>query len=110
MHVGLGCSKTSRVFSAYCLYGFTNGHKVKAQAALTDQFFLAIRDEISVQPKGPVLIAGDFNADVQDLPTLQTFIQDMHYVDIGAVADTFGGKVAEPTCLAANSDAPTRRD
>ena len=63
-----------------------------------------------MQPKGPVLIAGDFNADVQDLPTLQTFIQDMHYVDIGAVADTFGGKVAEPTCLAANSDAPTRRD
>ena len=34
----------------------------------------------------------------------------MHYVDIGAVADTFGGKIAEPTCLAVNSDDPTRRD
>ena len=29
IHVGLGCSKTSRVFSAYCVYGFINGHKVK---------------------------------------------------------------------------------
>ena len=90
MHVGLGCSKTSRVFSAYCLYGFTNGHKIKTQAALTDIFFKAIKEEIAVQPEGPVLIAGDFNADVQDLPTLQTLIHDMHYVDKGAVADTFG--------------------
>ena len=92
------------------LVWLTNGHKIKTQAALTDIIFRAIKDEIAVQPKGPVLIAGDFNADVQDLPTLQTLIHDMHYVDIGAVADTLGGQVAEPTCLAANSDAPTRRD
>ena len=56
MHLGLGCSKTSKVFSAYCIYGFTSGHTVKAQAALTDKILQAIIGEMSAQPKGPVML------------------------------------------------------
>ena len=86
--------------------GTKSRHKLLSQI----QFVKAIQAEIDAQPKGPVLIAGDFDADTQDLPTLQSFLQDLHFVDVGAVADTFGRKSNEPTCLAANSDAPTRRD
>ena len=50
-------------------YGWTNGHNCKTASSRTDALFLAIQAEHPHMPSHPTIIMGDFNANVDDLPT-----------------------------------------
>ena len=84
--------------------------KNPAHAAKTNQLFHAIQLEISAQPKGPTLIVGDVNADIDCIPVLHNLVTAGHFIDVGAHADAFGQAPNQPTCMARNSTKPTRRD
>eukprot|EP00973_Karenia_brevis_P079790 11072025-Karenia_brevis.AAC.1 len=66
-------------------------------------------DELQTQPKGPIVILGDLNAEPQDIPTLQAHLDQGDFVDLGAHPNFNKGTVAN-TCYAPNSTGPTRRD
>ena len=72
--------------------------------------FHAILLEISAQPKGPTLIVGDVNADIESIPILRNLIEAGLFIDVGAHADAFGQVPNQPTCVARNSTQPSRRD
>eukprot|EP00973_Karenia_brevis_P004295 588848-Karenia_brevis.AAC.1 len=68
------------------IYCWTNGHTVTAAASRTDDLFHIICEELSQQPAGHRIIAGDLNADTADIPTLQSALDDNRFVDLGASA------------------------
>eukprot|EP00973_Karenia_brevis_P051288 7124261-Karenia_brevis.AAC.1 len=66
-------------------------------------------NELQTQPKGPIVIFGDLNAEPQDIPTLQAHLDQGDFVDLGTHPHYNKGIVTN-TCYAPNSVAPTRRD
>jgi hypothetical protein len=95
---------------AYIPYGYTGGSGNKAQAKKTDIVMQAIALEIKAQPRGPICICGDINADPQDIPTIQAMLDHEGWVDLGAKASIWGQPPKEHTCLTPNAKRPTRRD
>ena len=57
-------------------YGWTNGHACKVAASRTDSLLHAACCEFALHPPHPILILGDINANVADLPTLQNLINE----------------------------------
>ena len=87
---GIRVSPTSIVL-VYNIYGVTNGdHCPKAREA-TNSILAAVLDDMTLQPKGPKLIVGDFNASIETLTPLAHAIEQGTMHDVGANASKYGG-------------------
>jgi hypothetical protein len=106
-NVEIGGGHNMFVFIIYC---FTGGHGNKVQAHKTNLIFEAICQERKAQPRGPTCICGDLNAECQDIPLLQTLLDNEGWVDLGAKAQIWGQPPGEHTCITSNAKLPTRRD
>ena len=92
------------------IYGHTGGRKDPKAAIATNALIQVVHGELDAQPKGPKIMAGDLNADVPNLPFLQTMIQNDGWTDVGAQAQMWGGTPNEHTCLGHNAKETTRND
>ena len=93
------------------VYGYTGGHTDLEAAQGTDDIIAVIIDEIAKKVrKIPILIVGDLNADVDDLPLLHDLIVEHRWRDCGACASFWGGTDKQPTCFASHAKEATRRD
>eukprot|EP00973_Karenia_brevis_P038453 5303805-Karenia_brevis.AAC.1 len=79
------------------VYGWTNGHTDAQARTRTDSMISMILNEFSQLPEGPRLIVGDFNADVENLPTLDAVVEEGKFVDLGAQAHVFNQPPTQPT-------------
>ena len=80
------------------------------QAAKTSAIISAIIAEMQVHPECPILIAGNLNAEPANIPAFSKLKGKFSFLDLGAVADTFGQPTHQPTCIAPSSLQATRRD
>jgi hypothetical protein len=92
------------------LYGQSGGSADSKKAQYTNRLARICRAELDTHPKGPKLLMGDFNADLKDISVLQCMIDFEGWTDLGHEAARWGGEPDEFTCLAYNSNKPTRRD
>ena len=93
----------------FCGYGYSGGHTNTRRARGTSRLVWSVIDELSCHPKGPSFLAIDLNAD-EDIPAIKYLLEELHWIDVGAHASTWGRPDKVPTCLTANSLEPTRRD
>ena len=110
VHLHVAPSSSSGGFSYYVIYGFINGAKLLFQAVKTNAIISAIIAEMQAHPECPILIAGDLNAEPSDLLAISKFLGEFCFLDLGAVADTFGQPTHQPNCIAPSSLQATRRD
>ena len=108
--IAFGKGKASKLLHFYIVYGYTNGKHAPAQAAATCKLFSAIYDDILLRPQGATFIVGDFNADLEDIPSALIFTEELQWQDLGAIAQQWGQPAEAPTCTVANANEPTRRD
>eukprot|EP00973_Karenia_brevis_P051243 7117758-Karenia_brevis.AAC.1 len=64
------------------IYCWTNGHTNTLAADRSDDLMHIVLLELQSQPQGHRIIAGDLNADVCDLPSLQSVIDDGSFIDV----------------------------
>ena len=76
----------------------------------TNELIRIIKDDIKRQPKGPVLILGDFNCTLGNVIGIANDIKNVDLIDVGSQVEKFGNKKDDYTCLAHGAKAPTRRD
>ena len=95
-------------YTVYVVYGKSGGSK--EAIAITEAILQAIRREIKAEAYVPTLIVGDVNKDPGTLHTVKELKQEDTWVDVGAVADWWGGRAAEPTCHTRDRAKPTRID
>ena len=62
------------------------------------------------QGGGPCFFCIDLNADPEDIPFIDYLLNTANWIDLGAKANLWGGISNETTCMAPNSNKPTRRD
>ena len=92
----------------YNFYGWTGGHDRPEAASRSDAGLQAIYDEICAQGDEYVMVMGDFNADLTDLPTAVDAL-GKGWTDLGACpAWAPGGP--QSTCFPQQNSAGTRRD
>ena len=106
---GIRVSPTSIVL-VYNIYGTTNGDHCPRAREATNSILAAVIDDMWLQPKGPKLIVGDFNASISTLSPLAHAIEQGVLYDIGANASKYGGMDCEDTCKANYKSKDTRRD
>ena len=94
----------------YIIYGATNGDKSDEAAALTDALISCAISDAKLQPAGPKMIVGDFNATVDRLPSLKEASLQGDFLDVGSIASSFKGVDNDTTCRATHLATPTRRD
>ena len=92
------------------IYGWTGGAESKHAAARTDQLVQAGLKQIELCPQAPTFILGDLNAEPDQVASIHQLLTDRHWVDVGAVASTWGGSDLEHTCIAPTAKQATRRD
>ena len=92
------------------LYCYTGGHTNKAAQQNTNRLIKTTLNELIHLPEAPTLIVTDLNADSSDIKSLTTILDTHHWTDVGANASVWGGTDLQPTCMAYNSNAATRRD
>jgi hypothetical protein len=96
--------------SNYSIYGESDGHDLPEAAPITSSILTACYYEQIAQGGGPCFFCIDFNADPEDIPFLDYLLHTACWIDLGAKADLWGGIPYETTCMAPNSNKPTRRD
>ena len=82
----------------YDVYGWTNGAHNKSAAERTDDHLSAIIEDIRLQPPGPVMVLGDFNAEPQSFKTFYEEVKDNKLIDLGF--KLHGGEASRSTTLA----------
>ena len=100
----------SLVLPSVSAYGMVNGHSDLNARSYTNDLLDAAATELNQWPPGPKVIAGDLNADADDLEVLQRLINEEGWTDVGAHASRWGGIDSQPTCFMAGASQPTRRD
>ncbi len=65
----------------------------------------AVFEDYEMQPKGPVLLAGDLNGENYSFDVLKEYLQ-LGWVDIGQHASQWGGVNCDYTCIAPNANVP----
>ena len=86
--------------SNYTIYGKTNGNIITENRQITDTILSHVFADINLQDKGPKIICGDFNCDIDKLPSLVDALQDGGWYDLGAMASAWGGLDNDTTCEA----------
>ena len=102
------CGQKHAIFA--CIYGETGGAENASAAQRTDDIIDAVREELKEHKDSPQCILGDFNAGLEDIPTLVELVEQEGWVDCGARADIWGGQNNQTTCKAPNANRETRRD
>ena len=59
----------------YNVYGYTDGHTDPRQAQKANRILEAVLSDRERTGLAPAMLAGDFNADVRDLPALEAALQ-----------------------------------
>eukprot|EP00969_Alexandrium_andersonii_P325859 14397958-Alexandrium_andersonii.AAC.1 len=72
--------------------------------------FHDVMNELASWPQLPTIIAGDFNAEPQSVPSMNLAIQSGQWVDAGANAHIWGCPKDSPTAWAHNAKSPSRID
>ena len=80
------------------IYGWTGGNKGSAEAARTDDLIAIALDQFENMAPGPKMIAGDLNATVEALPTVQAMVTVHGWTDVGNHSGLCRGKAGQPTC------------
>ncbi len=93
----------------YNVYGWTNGATVKLSAERTAAILQAIFSDVELQPKGPVLIVGDLNGDLDSFKILKSKLEE-NWVNIGSQAHQWGNTKDDYTCRAPFANSPSIRD
>ena len=74
------------------VYGYTGGHTDLEAAQGTDEIIAVVIEETEKKVKRiPIMIVGDLNADIDDLPLLRDLISEHRWRDCGACASYWGG-------------------
>ena len=68
-----------------------------------------MRDEIIAMGDTHVILAGDLNANPEDIPTMQDLLERVGWMDVGA-QPRWAPDGPEPTCFAPGAGGGTRRD
>ena len=97
-----------KVVIVYNFYGWTGGHERPEAAARSEAGLKAIYDEISAQGDEYVMVMGDFNADLADLPTAADVL-GRGWTDLGA-CPAWAPDGPQSTCFPQQSSVGTRRD
>ena len=105
-----GKGKGSDLLHFYNLYGHSGGHENAWKAKGTSKIVQAIIDDFSLRPPGARFIYVDLNADPEDVAAIKHLLQQLHWVDVGSVASTWGSPDCQATCLTRWANQPTRRD
>ena len=92
------------------LYGWTGSIKGSAAAEKTDDLCKIMLEELRQHPRGPILIMGDLNAEIEDLPVMRDLLDSGAWTDIGADAHIWGQPRCETTCQVHAAARATRRD
>ena len=103
--IDLGWRQNIVAFVVYCFAGGSNEAKEG-----TDQIADAIREEIGEDSVMPVIIQGDFNRTLNEIPTFKEMIEEEAWVDIGSVASWWGGTDNQTTCQSSSKAKATRID
>jgi hypothetical protein len=94
----------------YEVYGITNGDNDDEAANRTSFLLDAILDDAAERDKIPILIAGDFNASLNRLPSLCALVENGSLHDIGANGSKYGSIDNLNTCKVDELTPGTRRD
>ena len=94
----------------YVVYGHTNGDGCQEAAARTCNICETCLRDAELQDSGPVLLVGDLNASIGNIPSVKNVIDEGTYTDIGAIASKFGRMECENTCRATPLCKATRKD
>ena len=102
------CSQTTCL--VYNVYFHAGADSNKDAMERTNEFLRITKDDIKKQPKGPVLILGDFKCTLSNILEISKDIENLELIDVGSQAEKFGNKKDDYTCLAHGAKTPTRRD
>ena len=94
----------------YDVYFHTGADTDKEAMERTNDMLKIMKDDIKRQPKGPVLILGDFNCTITRIAEIHDDLDAKDLIDVGSQADKFGNKKDDTTCLAHGAKRPTRKD
>ena len=85
------------------VYGWTGGIKGSKEAARTDDIITIVRMQFEKMPKGPKMICGDLNGNLEAFPSVIELIKEEGWTDIGNDEALCGGRPGQYTCQA-NAD------
>ena len=105
--VELGTNLHTIIFTCY---GWTNGRGNQLARERTDDMCKIIYYELQTHPGVPMLFTGDLNCSRELLPHLDLLINDLHWTDVGASAEMWGGVANENTCFFDENSVGTRND
>ena len=74
------------------------GAKGSIEASRTDDLIAITLDQFSRMAPGPKMIAGDLNAAIDSLPTLQAMIREQGWTDLGNRSGLCNGMQGQATC------------
>ena len=80
------------------IYGWTGGVKGSLEAERTDDLIAIVREQFSRMKPGPKMIAGDLNATIEALPTLEAMLKEQGWTDVGNHSGLCRGKPGQATC------------
>ena len=92
------------------VYGWTGGSKGNVEAERTDDLLAIAVDQFSKMKPGPKMIAGDLNATIDALPTLEGMLKEQGWTDVGNHPGICQGKVGQPTCQSSEKAKESRID
>ena len=90
------------------VYGWTGGLKDSMEAARTDDIITIVRMQFEKMPKGPKMICGDLNGNLEAFPSVTELIKEEGWTDIGDDDALCSGRPGQFTCHA-NADVKESR-
>ena len=108
--IAFGKGKSSDLVHFYNFYGHSGGHENKWKAKGTSAIVQACIDDFMLRPPGARFLVGDLNADPDDIAAILALLADLHWVDVGSIASTWGSPDCQATCTTKGANQPTRRD
>ena len=85
-----------RGYMVYPIYGKSGG--TRTDIAMTNAIQQSTQRDIEGDPYGPKIIPEDFNHTSNLLATVKDLMEEQQWMDVGSVADWWGGVPDEPTC------------
>ena len=93
--LGLDIGLTTPVL-CFVFYDWTGGRHDGVAAKRTNHLMAAISQKAEAHPQYLCCAVGDLNADPQDLPDLNDFLESNVWIDVGAKAEMVGGEHKDP--------------
>eukprot|EP00969_Alexandrium_andersonii_P113002 4994849-Alexandrium_andersonii.AAC.1 len=81
-------------------YGWANGHDQRPERDKTERLLDLIVQEVGLLKGASVVLCGDLNCEIGDVPSLALEVAASRLVDLGACQHLNGNGPPVPTCLA----------